>query len=881
MSRPKGHAFPRSPLLAVALIACALLAPGAARSREVAVSNPAFVRQIKRMQLEMLQSERWERDGDSAWEREAEQGRDIRETGLGPLCDDCPGAGLGQRRALRTPEDGFAGAGVRTTRRSLAAQGVLSYGRNVNVNDPGLDDPGYGDGQSEPSIAAWGTYVLAAWNDGRGLHNPPDPGFFGVIAYAYSTDGGQTFTEGGIVPSPVSGGVWTSDPVISVNEKTGDFYLSGLIDPLILIPDAPDEHGVGVARADFADGTLHWRTVKFVRRLAESAYLTTDIDKPWVVADSVSGNVYLSYTRFFGATDDSILFTRSTDRGVTWSPSALLSSAAASGLVQGSRPAVGPDGELYVTWKEIDPDTTHSGQDILRIRKSVDFGASFGPERTVARFFDNFGTGAPSFNREQGIGLPSIAVDRTRNSQRRGRVYVAWNETVNFYDSEPGTTPELFEVENNDSTVRAQDFTPGQTIIGSFGNGADFDWYRFDAVRGTSYVFWCDRFPTRYTLRIICSDGVTRLAFSGNRSQGFIVWTCPATGSYYMRMVIIEGALGAYRVRTSIDTPGGPAQRARDQRDVFVASSDDGSAWSTPVLVHPDEPIGYDDWLPEVAVGGPGSLYTLWYDWADSPPASCGGQSQAYMARSDDGGATWASLGPVSDQFGDWTNSHSDIVPNQGDYLALFANQTAIYPCWADPRIGTPDVYTSPITLDALQVYIESVAVDTGHVAITWRARGTAPPTATVYRAPTGQAYVTLGSAPFDGAGRTTFDDNDVVPGTQYRYALGVDEGGSQQIVGERTVQVPGRTPPVLGFLGVTPNPSPGSLRLGFFLPDARPGEVALYDVFGRLIRRQPIQGSGAHDLDLGQGLRLESGLYFILLSHGGRQITRRVSIVR
>src|SRR5262249_19574558 len=160
--------------------------------------------------------------------------------------------------------------------------------------------------------------------------------------------------------------------------------------------------------------------------------------------------------------------------------------------------------------------------------------------------------------------------------------------------------------------------------------------------------------------------------FTGDRfnsppNQGFIAWTCPATGTYYLRMAIVGSTPGYYRIDTGVDSPGGAGQRARDHRDTFVGWSTNGSAWSTPAMLSAAEPGLYDDWLPEVGVAGDGTVYALWYDFSDAPPSAAGGYSQSYMARSTDGGVTWASLGPVSDRFNNWTTINSNIIPNQGD----------------------------------------------------------------------------------------------------------------------------------------------------------------------------------------------------------------------
>ncbi len=896
-----------STLLRAALLAGFLpvAIPAGAEPRATAAEMAERVRQVKLIQALHVMGERWESEhasrnplGPELWrmgegapqggEGGEAAGRGEGDASGGDADEDAieKAAGLSQRPARWSNESTASRRrDLRSSGRlgALGTLGTASYARNVLVNDPSLDDDFQGDAQAEPGIAAWDRFVVIAWNDGRGQHEGATfPGFIGI---AYSTDGGQTFTQGGVPPSNVPGalgpGTWTSDPVLTVNEKTGDFYFCALFDPF---SESEVLHGVAVARFNFVGNTPVWNAPRVVRALPGD-FSSTDIDKPWIAADSSSNTLYLSYNRYFNSFDDSVLFTRSTDRGSTWSPSITLSSAAASGWVQGSRPAVGPLGEVYVTWKEVG--LTNTGLDYLRIRKSTDRGLTFTPEQAAVTFFDNFGTGAPAFNRDQGIALPSIAVDRT-NGTRRGRVYLAWNESVNFYDSLPDSLPTRLEVEDNDSASVAQPFTPGETIKGDWNNLNDFDYYRFEATQGTSYIFWSDHVAPRYRMRVLGTDGVTRLAFSGDpdhfpASEGLIVWTCPVSGRYYLRMVTEGFQTGSYRVRTAIDIPGGDSQRARDQRDVFVASSGDGLTWNTPPsLVHPEESPFFDNWLPEVVVAGSSSVYTVWFDWSDSPIAFTGGQSSIYMARSDDGGGSWSALGPVSDQIGDWTAAHWNVVPNQGDYIGLVATPTTILPVWADPRGSTPDIWTAPFALNALQIYVENVIVDTSGVALTWRARGTPPSGANIYRQIVGSTgYALRAGGTFDGSGRIEFLDDEVQQGTQYRYALGVSLGGPEQIVGERTVYLPGVSSPLFSFMGVRPNPSRGQLVVNLALPDSRPAEIALYDLSGRILNKRTIQGFGPHDVDMGAGLYLESGVYFVHLSHGDREVTRRVSIVR
>src|SRR5262249_107610 len=154
---------------------------------------------------------------------------------------------------------------------------------------------------------------------------------------------------------------------------------------------------------------------------------------------------------------------------------------------------------------------------------------------------------------------------------------------------------------------------------------------------------------------------------------GIIVFTFPTTGTYYLRCAGFDGTTGGYRIHTKFSVTG--PERARDHRDVFITSSDNGTAWTTPVRVNQD--VGYfDDSLPEGAVWGQGRAFVAWYDWRDAPAGRCGGVSNVYIARSEDGGGSWTELKEttqsVTNTSSDWTNSSSFLAPNQGDYLNLF-----------------------------------------------------------------------------------------------------------------------------------------------------------------------------------------------------------------
>ena len=409
--------------------------PGTAASGQVALRRAesrvsAYAPALKRLQRQLL------------LEEPGEARRMARARALARSRPARPGATRPGVR-VRRPDDwseagGAQGMGARASRRGAASPTgtAQSLAPNVIVNDRAEDDAYVGVGQAEQMIAALGSNVLVAWNDGVGFETSPQTSTQG---YGYSVDGGVTYTDGGPVPAP-AGWLWTSDPIVTVNEKTGDFWYCALVSV------NSTQNGIAVAKARFNAGTVQWSAPTLVR---VGSNASIGFDKPWMVADSLSGRLYLSYTVF--ASKDTIVFQRSNSGATAWDAPLRLSLSSEAGSVQGSRPVVAPNGDLYVTWYSIGAVDV----DYMKIRKSTDRGATFAPAVDAAEVFANFSSGGPGFNRGVGVTYPSIAVDRSRNGHP-GRVYLAWNECIDFYDDDLGTTGSLSETESNESPAGAR-----------------------------------------------------------------------------------------------------------------------------------------------------------------------------------------------------------------------------------------------------------------------------------------------------------------------------------------------------------------------------------------------------------------------------------------
>ena len=773
----------------------------------------------------------------------------------------------------------------------VAPTAVQSVPTNVRCNNPAGDNPG--SGQSEEYIARLGNNVLVAWNDGQGFVTGGD-----IQNYAYSTDGGATFIQpAGGIPHPAGavGFKWASDPSVTVNEKTGEFYFAALCDSGVPVAGFAPYNGLAVAKCTFPGGSAPpvWGATRTVRTVSSSVKF---IDKEWVAVDSLTNRVLVTYT-LFTAFEDSIEFQRSQDGAATWGPIVICNSDSSAGWVQGSRAIAGANGEIYVTWNEIGQTTTF---DHMRIRKSVNGGTAFGGEAEVCKLFANFGSGAPGFNRLMGITFPSIAVDRT-GGPHRGRIYVTWNESINWGNDPLGGGGNQNEVEPNASAGAATPFVPGQRLRGSLGSTSDADYLSFTATQGSNYIFWADSVNSvlQYTMRVICSDGGSSLALSGtdvNTAGGsaFIDWTCPANGVYFLR-IASNGTAGGYRIESGTNGAN-TGERSRDHRDIFVAHSDDGAAWA-PATRANDDPGYFDDWLPEVAVGSDGMPYVAWYDWRNAA-ANCGASSNVYVTRSADGGATWEPSVPVTSAATTWASVASNIAPNQGDYIALRSDGRFMIPSWADGRSGDPDVWATNFDTGIDFTSCPSVTTvatsDLLPLTFAWANRNSVFGNSYTYRLTDTAGWITDGPITLNVAAAasasvpyniqvpdTTYNVNDIT--FQVSNATGTIV---QSCVLHLTVTGRVGNPPLgyaFSLAPAVPNPMTTSSRIDFVLPKAGNVKLVIYGLYGQRVRTllDTSWPAGPHSVSWDglddHGQRARAGVYFYRLETPGYHANRRL----
>ena len=294
------------------------------------------------------------------------------------------------------------------------------------------------------------------------------------IRYTYcSTDGGQTWTE-----SQLPFGTW-GDPCVVFDAEGVLFYghLAYFRSPGTYFIDRLIVHRS-------TDGGKSWQDS------AEIGYNPPkQQDKDWLAADlthsQYRNNVYMAWTEFdsYGsnspADSSRILFSRTTNEGVAWSVPVRVSDRAGDcldgdGTVEGAVPAVGPNGEVYLSW---------GGPLGIVFDKSSDGGQTFGADVFVAPQPGGWDFAVSGIYRCN--GLPVTACDIS-TSPYRGTIYVGWSDQRNGI----GNT-DIFCTKSTDG---GQTWGTAKQVNSDAGSAQQFfTWMTVDPITGHLYFVFYDR----------------------------------------------------------------------------------------------------------------------------------------------------------------------------------------------------------------------------------------------------------------------------------------------------------------------------------------------------------------------------------------------------
>lgn len=345
---------------------------------------------------------------------------------------------------------------------TILAACLISFSIPAQNNVIIIEQPAFG-GANEPSI-----YI-----------SPADTSNIVVGANIYnvfhSNDGGRSWKHDTLTSKL---GVW-GDPVVVADSK-GDFYYFHLSDPegtnwesdLIL-----DRIVVQKSK----DGGKTWDNGKGIGHSPPRQQ-----DKEWAAVNPNNDHIAVTWTEFDRYNSKKpedksrIMFSKTTNRGKSWSKPISLSTLEGNCLDQdstteGSVPAWGVNNELFVAW---------SFDSMIYFNKSLDGGKTWlDGEKVVAEQPGGWSQKLPGLKRAN--GFPVVKVDHSKGPHR-GRLYINWTDQrhgeddtdvfIIYSDDQGESWSEPIRV--NDDNVAVHQF---------------FTWMDIDASTGYLYTVFYDR----------------------------------------------------------------------------------------------------------------------------------------------------------------------------------------------------------------------------------------------------------------------------------------------------------------------------------------------------------------------------------------------------
>ncbi len=326
-----------------------------------------------------------------------------------------------------------------------------------------IDSSLFGIGACEPSIAVSPTdqNVMVAGS---------------ILNRVYqSVDGGRTWTKEYIKSSS---GVY-GDPVIEADYK-GNFYYAHLSNPT----------GKAWIDEEFLDRIVVQKSTDNGATWNDGNYPAPnppkDQDKEWLAIDPNDNTVWMCWTEFddYGSKeekDNSRILCSYLDKGEgDWMTPMIISKSEGDCLdgdqtTEGAVPAVGPDGEVYVTW---------AFDEKLYFDRTFDRGKTWLEiDKVIATQPGGWDIKIPGISRVN--GFPVTKVDLS-SSNHQGRIYVNWSDQRNGLND-----TDIWIIHSDDrgdtwsQPKRVNDDLPGKHQF--------FTWMDVDPMTGYIYVVFYDR----------------------------------------------------------------------------------------------------------------------------------------------------------------------------------------------------------------------------------------------------------------------------------------------------------------------------------------------------------------------------------------------------
>lgn len=319
-------------------------------------------------------------------------------------------------------------------------------------------------------------------------------GVYGA-SYFKSNDAGTTYS--GSING--TGGSNSGDPTTAIN-RAGRQFVNFIDDP----------GGQGVAYSD--NGTT-WSTATVGPNpgsLADKNHMWIDnsLTSPYI------GNLYCAWTDFGGSYDYQVVFSRSTDNGVTWSTRIPISGTIST-FDHGVHLQTGPNGEVYACWATYPSSgLTENG---IGFAKSTDGGLTFStPVKVISNTRGIRGDGV---NKNMRVNsFPVMAVD-VSGGPNNGNLYIVWSN-IGVPGTNTGTNISVYMIRSTDGGTTWS--TPVRVNQGVFADEKESycPWISCDSETGNlSVVFYDDR----NTATTACEAWTAISLDAGNTWQDFRV----------------------------------------------------------------------------------------------------------------------------------------------------------------------------------------------------------------------------------------------------------------------------------------------------------------------------------------------------------------------
>jgi len=167
---------------------------------------------------------------------------------------------------------------------------------------------------------------------------------------------------------------------------------------------------------------------------------------------------------------------------------------------------------------------------------------------------------------------------------------------------------------------------------------------------------------------------------------------------------------------------------------------------------------------------------------------------------------------------------------------------------------------------------------------VSWNVKEATAAYTGVYRKDANSDWTSVAALVTDAGGNVQFTDPTVQVGQQYGYQLVISGERGTTASGEVWVTIPATTDAdahanVFALRRIAPNPVVDRFNVTFSLTSSDPATVELLDVSGRRVLGQEVgsMGVGTHSIELAGARHNAPGVYFLRLTQGKHEQTRRV----